>query len=94
MDDPDRYTETIDKDTAYTIIEQVAAAKDVEDALAKLRPEYKTVFLLYYKDDLQYETIARVLNIPINTVKTYLYRAKKSLKNILEGPNNENSKIT
>lgn len=73
--------ETIDEEDSYYRIERTY---DLERALDKLKPIHKTVLLLFYKDDFDYEAIAKILNIPINTVKTNLYRAKKELKYVLE----------
>jgi DNA-directed RNA polymerase specialized sigma24 family protein len=34
---------------------------------------------LFYNDGLAYKEIAERLFLPVNTVKTYIYRAKKDL---------------
>lgn len=84
IDDPESDFETITQEHSYTIVEQLADAETVNQAMEKLKPEYKTVLLLFYKLDLAYETIAKMLGVPIGTVKTYLHRAKKALKNHLQ----------
>ena len=75
--------ETILPKDAYYELELNESSKEIETALLGLKPEYKTVLLLYYQKELSYAEIAENLNIPINTVKTYIYRAKKALKNNL-----------
>ena len=85
IDDPDSNFETIEAEHAYTIVEKLDAKKDVDKALDEIKPQYRTVLLLFYQEDLSYESIARVLQIPVNTVKTYLHRAKLALKGRL-GP--------
>jgi len=77
IDDGIHDFETIESDSSYINIE---SAKDLEAALEKIKPVYKNVLLLFYHDDLSYQEIADALNLPINTVKVCLYRAKKSLK--------------
>lgn len=57
---------------------------DIEASLQKIKPIYKTVLLLLYREGLTYQEIADSLNLPINTVKTYLRRAKQDLKKALE----------
>ena len=52
----------------------------VEDAISKLSPKLKTVLLLYDVEELSYEEIARVLNIPIGTVKSRLNHARTQIQ--------------
>ncbi|MDR3209667.1 MAG: sigma-70 family RNA polymerase sigma factor [Oscillospiraceae bacterium] len=47
----------------------------VEDALARLRPAYKTVLLLRYYQEMSVQETARVMGVPEGTVKTYTARA-------------------
>jgi len=44
-----------------------------------LPPKFSTVFLLRYKHDLDYRTIARVLNMPEATVRKHAQRAKERI---------------
>ena len=53
-------------------------------ALEKLSPVYRTMIALYHQEDMSYEEIAAVTSLPIGTVKSYLFRARKSLKDSLE----------
>jgi RNA polymerase sigma-70 factor (ECF subfamily) len=55
----------------------------VRRAVAKLEPKYRRVIRLYYFDDVSYEQIAKSLQLPVNTVRTYLFRAKKILRDLL-----------
>lgn len=70
---------------------EVVAEQDrrqsVERALLALPPEYREVLTLRYINGLSYEQITQVLGQPEGTVKSRLFRAKKSLKNILENGN-------
>jgi RNA polymerase sigma-70 factor (ECF subfamily) len=52
----------------------------VERCLDRLAPRYRTVLHLRYRDDLAYKEIARVLSIPIGTVKILLHRGHAELK--------------
>lgn len=80
IDDPNIQFETIDTQTPYQDMQKVERAKDVENALEKVRPVYRAVLLLFYWQGFGYTEIAHVLSLPLNTVKTYLYRAKHALK--------------
>lgn len=56
------------------------------DALVEsLPPRYRMVVVLRYKEDLAYEEIATILDIPLGTVKARLHRAHHLLKRKL-GP--------
>lgn len=57
---------------------------DLRTALEKLEIKYKTVVILRYFEDMTLEEISRTLEIPLNTVKTHLYRALKILRIKLE----------
>jgi len=51
--------------------------------LEKLPPVYKTLLGLYHNEELSYEEIVQVTGLPEGTVKSYLFRARKALKNNL-----------
>lgn len=57
---------------------------DLYSSVDLLNDNYKTVIILKYFNDLKIQDIALVMDIPENTVKTYLSRAKKMLKDILK----------
>jgi RNA polymerase sigma-70 factor (ECF subfamily) len=74
------------------IIEQVSDKKemrieslDLLEAVNQLNEKYKTVIILFYFQDLPISEVARVINIPENTVKTYLSRGKEQIKKLLGG---------
>jgi RNA polymerase sigma-70 factor (ECF subfamily) len=53
-------------------------------ALAKLSGEHQEVLRLVFYEELPYEEIARLLDIPENTVKTRVFYAKQQLKRHLD----------
>jgi RNA polymerase sigma-70 factor (ECF subfamily) len=55
----------------------------IERAIGLLRPEYKTAVLLRHVEGYAYEEIADIMEVPLGTVKTYLHRARKELKDCL-----------
>jgi RNA polymerase sigma-70 factor (ECF subfamily) len=61
--------------------------RDLEHALARAvggLPEiYRAVVTLRYTEELAYEEIAQVLKLPVNTVRTHLFRAKALLRKSL-----------
>ncbi len=58
--------------------------KRIIQAIESLRPKFKEVIILSDIDGYTYEEIAQKLNIPIGTVKSRIYNAKKELANQLE----------
>lgn len=58
------------------------------EAVSELPANYKTVILLYYYDDMSTAEIAKLLKISVTAVTTRLDRARKQLRKILEGRNN------
>ncbi len=57
---------------------------DVESALSRLRPEYRAVIVLRHVEGRAYEDIAQILSLPLGTVKTFLFRARRELAGLLE----------
>jgi RNA polymerase sigma-70 factor (ECF subfamily) len=55
---------------------------DVSFLLAQLPEKYRRVIHLFYLEQKDYEEVARMLNLPLGTVKTLLFRAKKELLRI------------
>jgi RNA polymerase sigma factor (sigma-70 family) len=56
----------------------------VREALGRLDGKYRAVVSLAYFQKLSYEEIAVVLNVPMKTVETRLYRARKLMKENLQ----------
>lgn len=65
----------------------------VQEALAMLPEDYRTVIVLRHIADLEYEEIAETLDIPIGTVRSRLARGRTQLSEILgnqtNGPNRQ-----
>lgn len=54
--------------------------------LGQLSEKYRLMIELRYFEELSYEEIANVLNIPLGTVKAQLFRAKELLFELLQKP--------
>jgi RNA polymerase sigma-70 factor (ECF subfamily) len=73
----------------YAIVETADAIfqKDLsvilKTEIEKLSPVYKTLITLYHNEELSYEEIGLITGLPTGTVKSYLFRARKMLKNNL-----------
>jgi RNA polymerase sigma-70 factor (ECF subfamily) len=49
-------------------------------AVEQLPPLYRTLIALYHQQELSYEEIAQITSLPDGTIKNYLFRARKQLK--------------
>ena len=61
-------------------------ARRLRDAIDALPEKYRVVITLYHLQDCRYEEIAEILEVPLGTVKTHLFRAKALLRRHLAGP--------
>ena len=55
----------------------------LEKALVQLPENYRLLVIAHYLRGVQYDALAEALNLPIGTVKTHLYRAKRRLRELL-----------
>jgi RNA polymerase sigma-70 factor (ECF subfamily) len=55
----------------------------LDRALGELRPEYREVMLLRFREGLPYEEIAEITGMPLGTVKTFLHRARGRMESLL-----------
>jgi len=58
------------------------ADMDVEALLAQLPEKQRQVIVLFYLEQKQYQEVAEALGLPLGTVKTILFRARKELLKI------------
>jgi RNA polymerase sigma-70 factor (ECF subfamily) len=57
----------------------------LRESLKEIKPAYRPAMQLRLIEDLSVEEIAGRLDVPVNTVKVHLFRARKSMKSYLEG---------
>ena len=57
------------------------------EAIGGLPPHYRVMIVLRHQQDLSYEEIAEVLDVPLGTVKARIHRAREMLKTRLSGKN-------
>ena len=58
--------------------------QSLASAVEELPPLYRSVIALRYDAGLSYEDIASAMGLPLNTVRTYLFRAKAALHKSLK----------
>ena len=79
--------ETFDAAATYQDTGSIDDNRKLERGLAAIKPIYRTVLLLFYREDMAYKDIAEAIDAPVNTVKVYIHRARKELKEALEKDN-------
>ncbi|HSV30813.1 MAG TPA: sigma-70 family RNA polymerase sigma factor [Atribacteraceae bacterium] len=57
---------------------------EIERAIERLPLKFREIIVLRHIENLSYEEIAAVTGLPIGTVKTYIYRARKRLQDDLQ----------
>lgn len=65
-------------------LESSELAEALEHAMKALAPKCRQIFTMAKYDGLSYQEIAEILNISVNTVKTQMKRALKSLSGSLQ----------
>ena len=76
-----------DDESAWATLEseEVGRLKErVWAAVDRLSPPQRATILLFYRHELGCQEIARILELPIATVKSHLHRARNRLREMLE----------
>lgn len=61
-------------------VEELDVRKRVWGAVQRLPEPYRMMIVLYHFQNLEYEEIARILEMPVGTVKSRMHRARMVLK--------------
>jgi RNA polymerase sigma factor (sigma-70 family) len=69
---------------AEQILSRKQRMASLDRAMAELSEAERQVIVLFHQEELTYEKIAEVLNLPLNTVRTHLHRGRKKLKELLQ----------
>lgn len=75
-----RLVVTATDETPEEYVQNRELGGQIEEAIARLRPEYRTAVLLRHVEGYPYDEIAEIMDLPLGTVKTYLHRARAELK--------------
>lgn len=67
----------------FSLIVQKERSQILKNEINKLSPLYQTLITLYHKEELSYAEIAQITMLPEGTVKSYLFRARKTLRDNL-----------
>ena len=70
------------EETIFTM-EQKELISILNKGIQQLPPVYQTLITLYHKEEMSYTEITQITGLPEGTVKSYLFRARKTLKEVL-----------
>ena len=56
---------------------------ELHEAINGLPEKLRVVVILYYFEDMDINAVADILNIPLGTVKSRLFKARSKLKEVL-----------
>lgn len=65
-------------------IEAGDRAEVVRRCVTRLPDRYALIVTLYYLNEMSYEEVAAIMEIPMGTLKTWMFRARKELRKIVE----------
>lgn len=80
---PSGITLASDDETPHAELEGRELGDAIEQAIGRLRPQYRAAVVLRHIEGRPYEEIAQVMDLPLGTVKTYLHRARAELQELL-----------
>jgi RNA polymerase sigma-70 factor (ECF subfamily) len=81
-EDGSRRIDPVSLDSSYNAIE---IRDRLSKALQRLPTNYQLLISSHYLHGMKYEELADMTGLPMGTVKTHLHRAKRLLRQILEG---------
>ncbi len=67
----------------WQVVERRELGEQVRQGLEELTPRYRMVLTLFYLEEKRYSEIARIMNMPVGTVKTCMHRGRRELRRIL-----------
>jgi RNA polymerase sigma-70 factor (ECF subfamily) len=71
-------------DSALESAEAARLRSSLWGAVDQLTPPQRATVLLFYRHDLSCQEIARIIELPLATVKSHLHRARARLRELLE----------
>jgi len=69
--------------TPEAVMESLDRNRFIHKQVEKLPAPFRTILTLFHLEEMSYQEIGEILNMPEGTVKSYLYRGRKKLKEIL-----------
>ncbi len=69
-----------DNPSAIEQLEREEQRKAVAREIERLPQNHRTALTLFYFDEMSYQEMSEIMQVPLGTVKTYLFRARDQLR--------------
>lgn len=70
-------------ETPESLLERKEVRNKIERAIEQLPETYRVVITLFHLEEMSYQDVADITGMPVGTVKNYLFRGRKHLKELL-----------
>jgi RNA polymerase sigma-70 factor, ECF subfamily len=67
--------------------ERIETVAEVNDAIRELPALYSLIIRMHFFDGFTYNEVSEIMDIPVNTVKSHIFRAKKLIVRLLNERN-------
>ncbi len=74
--------------TAVHHLEEQDTSSRLRTEIDRLPVKFRTALMLFHLEEMKYEAIGEIMNLPVGTVKSHLFRARRLLKDKLENKYN------
>ena len=81
------YDEIVDQELVGNpekLTEKIIADEEIKKAIERLPERFKSPFVLYELQEFKYKEISKILDVPLNTVKVNILRARQRLQKELK----------
>ena len=84
MEDIDRMADIKSENpTPEEVVESIDRSMLIQKQIKNLPTPFRTILTLYHLEQMSYNEIGEIMNLPESTVKSYLFRGRKKLKEVL-----------
>ena len=66
------------------LADKIITDAEIKEAIERLPERFKSPFILYELQEFKYKEISKILDVPLNTVKVNILRARKQLQKELK----------
>ncbi|MBS3818182.1 sigma-70 family RNA polymerase sigma factor [bacterium] len=84
-DSPSTFQIPDDEDSVVKTFELSNLRKRIEQALEKIPPQMRELFVWRHINEFSYKEIAEIKEMPVGTIKNKVFQAKEMLRRLLEG---------
>jgi len=80
----DTFSTNSNGDNPYLVTHIKMMVSEVKEVIKRLPDNLRSVFVLYEIEGMKYKEISKVLDLPLNSVRVYLLRARKKMQEELK----------